>query len=73
MNEPEGGMGRTPSEGKASDASPVNASSDNIETLWDEIGVHIGPRKARSNLNSPIIFADDDVIESGHRDLYTSG
>jgi len=58
---------------KASDANAIRATSDNIEALGDKISVHIGPRKARSNLDSLITFADDDVIEPGHRDVYTCG
>jgi hypothetical protein len=66
-------MALTSTKSKASDANTIRASSDNIEALGDEIFVHIGPRKARPNLDSLITFADDDVIEPGHRDVYTCG
>jgi hypothetical protein len=58
---------------KASDANAIRATSDNIEALGDEISVHIGPRKARPNFDGLTTFADDDVIEPGHRDVYTCG
>jgi hypothetical protein len=59
--------------GEASDANTIYATSDNIEAPRDKIRIHIGPGKACSNLNSPRIFADGDVIEPGHRDVYTLG
>jgi hypothetical protein len=66
-------MALTSTKSKASDTNTIRASSDNIEALGDEISVHIGPQKARPNLDSLITFADDDVIEPGHRDVYTCG
>jgi hypothetical protein len=56
-------------ESEASDADTIQATSDNIEALGDEIFVHIGPRKARPNLDSTTVFTDDNVIEPGHRDV----
>jgi hypothetical protein len=66
-------MALTSTKSKASDANTIRAAFDNIEALGDEISVHIDPRKARPNLNSLITFADDDVIEPGHRDVYAYG
>jgi hypothetical protein len=67
------GTALTPTKGKASDANTIQATSDNIEAVGNEISVHIGPRKARPNLDSLTTFADGDVIEPGHRDVYTCG
>ena len=64
-------MTRAPTKSEAGDANTIYATSDNIEALGDKISVHIRPRKACPNLNSPRIFADDDVIEPSHRDVYT--
>jgi hypothetical protein len=58
---------------KASDADTIQAASDDIDALRDKICVYIGPGKAGPNFNSLRIVADDDVIESGHRDVYTPG
>jgi hypothetical protein len=66
-------MALTSTKGKASDANTIQATSDNIEAVGDEISVHIGPRKARPNLDSLATFADGDVIEPGHRDVHTCG
>jgi hypothetical protein len=73
INGPESGTALASTEREASDANTVQATSDNIETLGDKISIHVGPGEARSNLDSPMIFADDDVIEPGHRDVYTWG
>ena len=66
-------MRLTSTKSKTSDANTIRPTSDNIEALWDEISVHIGPRKARPNLDGLITFTDDDVIEPGHRDVYACG
>jgi hypothetical protein len=58
---------------KASDADTIQAIFDNIEAPRDEIFVHIGPRKARSNLDSPTVFTDDNVIELNQRDVNSWG
>jgi len=71
MNEPESGTALASTEREASDANTVQATSNNIETLGDKIFIHVGPGKARSNLDNPMIFADDDISEPGHRDVYT--
>ena len=63
----------TSAKSKASDANTIHTTSDNIEALGDEISVHIGPRKARPNFDSLVTFADDEVIEPGHRDVYACG
>jgi hypothetical protein len=60
-------------ESEASDANTIQATSDNIEAFGDKIFVHIGPRKARPNLDGPRVFTDDNVIEPGHRDVNPSG
>ena len=73
VDDPEGRMSLASTQGKACDANTIHASSDNIEALRDKIFVHIGPGKACSNLDGPSIFADDDVIEAGHRDMYALG
>jgi hypothetical protein len=66
-------MALTSTKSNTSDANTIRATSDNIEALGDEISVHISPRKARPNLDSLTTFADGDVIEPGHRDVYTCG
>ena len=58
---------------KACDANTIHATSDNIEAPRNKVCVHIGPGKACPNFDSPRIFADGDVVESGHRDVYTWG
>jgi len=63
------GIALASTESKASDANTIQATSDNIEALGDEIFVQIGPREARPNLDSPTVFTDDNVIELGHRDV----
>ena len=73
IGEPEMGMSLASAESKASDANTVYATSSNTEALRDKICVHIGPGKAGPNLDSPRIFANSDVIEPGHRDLYAWG
>jgi hypothetical protein len=70
INEPER---LASTKGEASDANAIYATSDNIETLRDKIRIHIGPGKACSDLDSPRIFTDGDVIEPGHRDVNTLG
>jgi hypothetical protein len=60
-------------ESEVSDANTVYATSSNTEALRDKICVHISPGKTCPDLDSPRIFANDDVIEPGHRDLYTWG
>jgi hypothetical protein len=73
MDDPEGELALASTKSKASDANTIHPSSDNIEALRDKICVHIGPGKARPDLDGPRIFADDGVIEAGHRDMYTWG
>ena len=73
VDDPEGRMSLASTQGKASDANTIHATADNIEALRDKIFVHIGPGKACPDLDGPGIFADDDVIEAGHRDMYTFG
>jgi hypothetical protein len=67
------GMALASTKSKASDANTIQATSDDIDALWDKICVYIVPGKARPNLNGLGIVAYDDVIESGHRDVYTRG
>jgi hypothetical protein len=59
-------MALTSSKSKASDANTIQATSENIEALGGEISVHVGPCKARPNLDSMTTFTDDDIIEPGH-------
>ena len=71
--EPERGITLASTKSKASDANTIQATSNNIEALGDKIRVHIGPGEACPNLDSLRMVADDDVIEPGHRDVYTWG
>jgi hypothetical protein len=64
-------MKLTSPKSKAGDANTIDATSDNIKALGDKIRIHIGPCEACSNLDSLRIFADCDVFEPGHRDVYT--
>jgi hypothetical protein len=73
MDKLEIGMTLASTKSKAGDANTILATSDDIDALRDKICVYIGPGKAGSNLNGLGIVADDDVIESGHRDVYTPG
>ncbi len=56
--------------GEAGHANTIQATSDNIEALRDKIRVYIGPCKPCPDFDSLTIFADDDVIEPGHQDVY---
>jgi hypothetical protein len=56
---------------KAGDANSIHASSGDTEALRDKICVHIGPGKACPDLDGPGIFVDGDIVEPGHRDMYT--
>jgi hypothetical protein len=73
MDDPEREMALASTKSKASDADTIKTTSYNIEALGNKICVHISPGKSRPNLNSERIFANDDVIEPGHRDVYTWG
>jgi hypothetical protein len=73
MNQPRKGIVLASTKSKASDTNTIQATSDNIEALRDKISVYIGPCKPCPNFDSLIIFADDDFIEPGHRDVYTWG
>jgi hypothetical protein len=73
MDKLEIGMRLASTKSKASYANTIQATSDNIDALRDKICVYIGPGKAGPNLDSLRIVADYDVIESGHRDVYTRG
>jgi hypothetical protein len=66
-------MSLASTQGKASDANTIHATADNIEALRNKVFVNIGPGKACPDLDSPGISADGDVIEAGHRDMYTLG
>jgi hypothetical protein len=73
MDEREREMALASTKSKASDADTIQATSDNIETLGNKVCVHISPGKARPNLYSLRIFANDNVVEPRHRDMYTWG
>ena len=66
-------MGLASTKSKASDANTIQATPSNINALRNKICVYISPGKAGPDLDSLRIVADDDVIKSGHRDVYTRG
>ena len=57
---------------KASDTNTIQATSDNIKALGNKICVYVGPCKPCPDFDG-FIFAEDDVIEPGHRDVDPSG
>ena len=67
------GVTLTSTKSKACDTDTIQATSDNSEALRNKILVHIGPCKPCPDFDSLIIFTNDDVVEPGHRDVYTRG
>ena len=63
----------TSAKGKTTDADTVDATPDNAQTLGDEVRVHICPSEARTDFDSPLFLIEDDIFETGHRDLDTRG
>jgi hypothetical protein len=59
--------------GQASDANAIQATSDNIEALWDEVIIDIGPGKPSPDLDRPRVFTDDNLLEPRHGYVYAAG
>jgi len=70
MDGPKRRVTLTSTKSKASNANAIQATSDNGETLGDKMCVYVGPCKPCPNFDSLIIFANYDVIEPGHRNVY---
>jgi uncharacterized protein YydD (DUF2326 family) len=59
--------------GQASDANAIQATSDNIEALWDEVIIDIGPGKPCSDLNRLRVFMNRNFIETRRGYVYAVG
>jgi hypothetical protein len=73
MNQPRRGTVLASTKSKASNTNTIQATPDDVEALRDKICVYIGPCKPCPDFDGLIIFADNDFIEPGHRDVYTRG
>lgn len=67
--------GRVPTSAKdkTADADAVEATPNDVETFGDEVLVHFCPGKPRSDFDGPLFLVEDDVFETGHRDVDTRG
>jgi len=63
----------TSTKGKTADADAVDATPNDVETFGDQIRVHICPGKSCPDFDGPLFLVEDDVSETGHRDLDTGG
>ena len=63
----------TSAKGKTTDTDAINVTPNNVETFGDEVRVHISPGEACSDFDSPLFLVEDDVSETGHRDLDARG
>jgi hypothetical protein len=61
----------TSTKGVTADADAVDATPSDSETFREEIRVYFRPVKPRTDFDDPLFLIDDDVFETGHRDLYT--
>jgi hypothetical protein len=59
--------------GQAGDANAIQATSDNIEALWDEVFIDIGPGKPCPDLDRPRVLMDGDLPEPRHGYVYAVG
>ena len=61
----------TTAKGKTAHSDAVDATPNNVEAFGNEVRVHISPGKPRSDFDGPLFLIEDDVSETGHRDLDT--
>jgi hypothetical protein len=65
------GTAPTSAKDETADADAVHATPDNVKTFRDEVREHIRPGESRSDFDGTLFLIEDDVPETGHRNLDT--